>query len=1392
MKKQLLLLISLLLVITLVGCKKIQESINYQESVTVPALIEVDIENVPSSLRSYVDIHNYDDVIKVTFDLDDVIWEKEGDYSIKVIVDYRDGVSQSFNSVLRLSLLENFGKPQIIGVKNRIFDVGTTGINLLDNIAFTDTDEVVNYGLIGTVNYNEEGVYQVEYFVEDNDGNRVSKEAFVIIGEIADEYYEFTKILYNLTTTEKAILYEYSLLYTATEESISISDASILSEIGFFVSVELFEFYLERELRIDEYETIMRAKEVFKNNTIRLLRDKYNWTLSELVRDYLDRAHELHTDYLQYSIVRDYGYNAYNRYTGPDSFNILLHYDGLISEFDLASLEFYDKIKKIYFDEDMLLVEEFTDYTFDESIFEDNHFGNSDYYSDIQRILFLDLLNKTPGYYSYKLEYYMQEYLIHNGYINVDINEIMAVHEVTKNSLDSEDSIMRYNTMYQYLTISDYENYLEIELSDEERKLYEIYIEFFHSTCNNVLHSFIETHKDELSEEDIEGIIYTYQTAFSEGLYESRYIEQLFAFDYSDYEEDVIKKYLKYVSYIIQRDELTLHKSLINDIEEYTLEDYFAHISSFKNADKYITFDDDFDVDFAANVYFQHMSNYWTLSYVFGYQLSDSDTLLVNKTIHEILTSFYSNNTSNQDIDVYAYLATLNREYLYKILNEEDIDTDILDSYEKVASDYVKKHYDLYIERYMPLCIDICNELYDQLAEETNYPPALIMTFSSNNRYMPMTNGLLYQAYIDDEGIKLLIEELDIYLHETVSFYENINSYNVFTKYHNTPYFHEEHNQHLKTYYKYYLSGVNSESFGVPSKLLLLHEMSKTENELEFQPLPPDVEEALLYFENYSKLYELKSETEYISYLSEDMPKLIKKSIILDYINYKKEIPLFSNDQEYPELYSKYEESINHFEAYKWYSQNHLSNMYRLAEEKGTEDLLFEAHSILIEHDMDLWTFKYQVSHLYEPHQLITSWLSELTEDELAVLYDVSDTVMEVVAIEDLDSLHRLEYIYDSNFLSEVYEFNKLLIKSQILIDYDLTHIETAFGRPLTETEILLVDIIQSCSKKSDCNLPNDIRILVELEYLDHDFTSSDLLQAINAISTVSFDDVKDQITYDYPIEYIFDFQSKYLLQEEHVTPSYISEYVITSLLLEIDEYYHSEMDLDTFSNFVNYRIDKLYNLEDYGDATLIMLYFHNETLKDLLYPYIIAFSQNREQDSIDDLYNVYINILWRSGMTDFQEIPKLFDDQTLKYFMFEQAKLSTNNIFNHGEGILIDFDDSKATTIHQMNPNDINQYDEDVHELNLIICAYIISAYLETDHIVTYSNDGAVIFDDEDFDRLNEIYTLYQEYYHYANQEDPVKEIMADIGIKLTEEEIIFLEYITDLYVPDRGPLEE
>jgi len=382
MKKLLVLCMVFLAVFSMAGCRKKEEPINYDAVVDIPSIIEVDIEDMPDRLERLIVVHDESKVIKVTVDTDEVNFTAPGDYSILIIVDYSDGTTRVYNSILRLALNEDIGVPRIIGVRNHLVDVGSDQLDLMDGVAFSDDQGIVDSGIHGEVDYTVEGLYNVTYYVEDTAGNYVTSSAFVLVGEVYDYYDDLLPTMYEATSEEKRYIREYSLLYSAVFRKANQDsfDSRFFDYLDNFFSANNYAELIGRKLRDDEITAINKYRDIVKKEDKMLYQAYYNKTMTNQEddhfentylslsrytatitrKDYLDlfgSIEEMNQDFVQKDILQD-----------VNDFDIIVNTtDELASEI-VESLDFYRNYRMMRFNPHLLHVIKNTDYELDDRV----------------------------------------------------------------------------------------------------------------------------------------------------------------------------------------------------------------------------------------------------------------------------------------------------------------------------------------------------------------------------------------------------------------------------------------------------------------------------------------------------------------------------------------------------------------------------------------------------------------------------------------------------------------------------------------------------------------------------------------------------------------------------------------------------------------------------------------------------------------------------------------------------------------------------------------------------------------------------------------------------------------------------------------------------------------
>ena len=368
MKKLVLVLLLMSLLFVIAGCKKKVKAIDYDGVVLIPALIELDIEDVPDDLTSLIVVYDEIKVVKVSVNSGEVNFDIEGDYSIEITVDYSDGVTKKFNSVLRLSYYENIGIPKIIGVRNHIVELGSDALDLMEGIAFDDDTGYVDSGYSGEVNYSREGYYEVEYYVEDDDGNYITESSFVLVGSSFDYYEKLVPKLVTMSSSEKGYIRDYALLYSAAKylTNNTSSFERYIDNIGNFVTPKNYENLLGRTLRADESNTILNYGNILRKIDKEVYQIIKGSPISSIEEDHFENAYEI------YRIASEDVYLTNGDYslevTDLNDFTLFEKYEGEKLATMMNSIEFYREYSNLGYDDDLIEVISETSYTFNSNL----------------------------------------------------------------------------------------------------------------------------------------------------------------------------------------------------------------------------------------------------------------------------------------------------------------------------------------------------------------------------------------------------------------------------------------------------------------------------------------------------------------------------------------------------------------------------------------------------------------------------------------------------------------------------------------------------------------------------------------------------------------------------------------------------------------------------------------------------------------------------------------------------------------------------------------------------------------------------------------------------------------------------------------------------------------
>ena len=528
MKKLIIILLLLTSLIFISGCRNKNKTIDYMGIVEIPSLIEVDIEDVPDNLNTFIKVTDEINVVKVSVDTSKVNFDTPGDYSIIITVDYYDGVSKEFNSVLRLAFNDSIGVPVILGIKNRLLSPTSDEIDFLEGVAFSDNGKIIDSGVIGNVNLNTEGIYTLIYYAEDDDGNYVTSSSFIIVSRNLFFYDNFSNDLYNLSNEEVRVLREYSILYSAAYANNRYIDIQgILNYFGNFLSVENFEALLGRDLRQDEKNVITQMHKIFRKNDVIKYQEFFNTTLLSIEKEQFERAYELFTDYA--ASKNPYNVDTSGYIGHADAVDFYYSSIGELSIDDENAINKYSSLSRLSLDSVYFKVVKETGYEFDERILElDNHseysivkqditssnpfinqISNQTHYTD-EELLFADIYLE---YYKYKLLYEMSIYLSEKGEINSSPYILEESYDIITTALEVDNSNDN-KILYLELNLIDLdaiEQLLNRQLSTYELENMSVFSDAFNNMYTAPYTSTIELFGDYLSDDEIALIINAYK-----------------------------------------------------------------------------------------------------------------------------------------------------------------------------------------------------------------------------------------------------------------------------------------------------------------------------------------------------------------------------------------------------------------------------------------------------------------------------------------------------------------------------------------------------------------------------------------------------------------------------------------------------------------------------------------------------------------------------------------------------------------------------------------------------------------------------------------------------------------------------------------------------------------
>ena len=267
-----------------------------------------------------------------------------------------------------MSYYENIGIPKIIGVRNHIVELGSDALDLMEGIAFDDDTGYVDSGYSGEVNYSREGYYEVEYYVEDDDGNYITESSFVLVGSSFDYYEKLVPKLVTMSSSEKGYIRDYALLYSAAKylTNNTSSFERYIDNIGNFVTPKNYENLLGRTLRADESNTILNYGNILRKIDKEVYQIIKGSPISSIEEDHFENAYEI------YRIASEDVYLTNGDYslevTDLNDFTLFEKYEGEKLATMMNSIEFYREYSNLGYDDDLIEVISETSYTFNSNL----------------------------------------------------------------------------------------------------------------------------------------------------------------------------------------------------------------------------------------------------------------------------------------------------------------------------------------------------------------------------------------------------------------------------------------------------------------------------------------------------------------------------------------------------------------------------------------------------------------------------------------------------------------------------------------------------------------------------------------------------------------------------------------------------------------------------------------------------------------------------------------------------------------------------------------------------------------------------------------------------------------------------------------------------------------
>jgi|GEM_PF-2986165 len=232
-------------------------------------------------------------IVDANIDLSNCNFYEEGECIFKL--NTTDGVNES--GWLQYSFdIVYIHKPEIKNINDFVVTIGSNPVDFTEGVSFTDNSLVVETKITSNVNYENPGLYLVEYSALDDEGYVTTRYGHILVKEHENDYLDNFRYI-NLSENEKQVVKEY---YDILDIVGNLDMTSSFSENILDMRYEsFFENRLLHELSENQKTVIENYNELYVKNQIAYFKHLYNRDLTVVELENLETYHSLSREYAQ-------------------------------------------------------------------------------------------------------------------------------------------------------------------------------------------------------------------------------------------------------------------------------------------------------------------------------------------------------------------------------------------------------------------------------------------------------------------------------------------------------------------------------------------------------------------------------------------------------------------------------------------------------------------------------------------------------------------------------------------------------------------------------------------------------------------------------------------------------------------------------------------------------------------------------------------------------------------------------------------------------------------------------------------------------------------------------------------------------------------------------------